>query len=115
MTQLSDEILIAYADGELGPSQIGVVDAVLASDGVTNEQFQQVQSTNKRLSQAFATMLQAQARQGEVNRTPGEAKAVPQVQKVAGKKQVEPRTDPCDRGEYRADWRWRIGGISGWK
>ena len=67
MTQLSDEILIAYADGELGPAQTGVVDGVLASDPVTLEQFENIKSTNRRLSQAFSLMLQAQARQSVVD------------------------------------------------
>lgn len=63
MTQLSDEILIAYADGELAPAQVRVVDGVFAVDPVRLEQFQQLKLTNERLSRAFSSMLQAEAKQ----------------------------------------------------
>ncbi|MCP4934206.1 MAG: hypothetical protein GY927_08375 [bacterium] len=63
MTQLSDEILIAYGDGELGAAQICLVDKVFATDHATHEQFQRLQSTGRRLSQAFSSMLQAEAKQ----------------------------------------------------
>jgi len=68
MTQLSDEILIAYADGELGEEQIRVVDGVLATDRVAYQQLQHVQSNAKRLSQAFSSMLEAEAKQVAINR-----------------------------------------------
>ena len=68
MTELSDEILIAYADGELGDAQIRVVEGVFAADGVTHRQFQQLQSTGQRLSQAFSSMLQAEAKQVAIDR-----------------------------------------------
>ncbi len=63
MTQLSNEILIAYADGELGPDQIRLVDGVLAADVMTQEQFHQQIETNKLLSQAFSSMLAAATKQ----------------------------------------------------
>jgi hypothetical protein len=63
MTQLSDEILIAYADGELGAEQVRVVDGVLAADALTLDKFQQQVATNKRLSRAFSSMLEAEAKQ----------------------------------------------------
>ena len=115
MTQLSDEILIAYADGELGPSQIRVVDGVLASDRVTNKQFAQVQLTNKRLSQAFATMLQAQARQGEIDRAPREDKSVPQGQKLVGKKRPGLILAPAIAASIVLIGVGALGGLSGWK
>ena len=68
MTQLSDEILIAYMDGELGAAQVGVIDKVLAADGVTQKQLQRMQSTSTRLSQAFSSMLQAEAKQIAIDR-----------------------------------------------
>ncbi len=68
MTQLSDEILIAYGDGELGEAQTRVVDEVFAADRVTYAQFQRLQSTSQRLSKAFSSMLQAEAKQVAIDR-----------------------------------------------
>ena len=68
MTQLSNEILIAYADGELGVAQVDVIDKVLAADRVTQKQLEQTQSTSARLSQAFSSMLQAEAKQVAIDR-----------------------------------------------
>ncbi len=66
MTQLSDEILIAYCDGELGAAQIRKVDEVFAADGVTREQYERLCSTSQQLTQAFSSMLQAEAKQAAI-------------------------------------------------
>ncbi len=66
MTQLADEILIAYADGELGPEQTRLVDGVLNADRHSLERFQHQLALNKRLAKTFSSMLQAQTRQAAV-------------------------------------------------
>jgi anti-sigma factor RsiW len=89
MTQLSDEILIAYADGELGMAQMQVVDEVLADDKVTQQRLERFKATSKRLSQAFSSMLQAEAKQAAANRlvsTPSQPPHLPQ--------EVEEKTSP---------------------
>lgn len=63
MTQLSDEILIAYGDGELDPVQAQLVKDVFAADNVALERFQQLQDSGRTLTQAFASMLQAESKQ----------------------------------------------------
>ena len=66
MTQLADEILIACADGELSPEQRRLVDGVMLADPLARERFEQQMGLNERLAQAFASMLEAQARQAAV-------------------------------------------------
>ena len=65
MTQLSDEILYAYADGELGPAQIKLVDGVLATDKVTRQRYDALKQAKRRLSGAFSSMLHAETKLAE--------------------------------------------------
>ncbi len=102
MTQLADEILIAYADGELGRGQTRLVDGVLNADSHTLERFQDQLGLNKLLTKTFSSMLQAETRQAAVEFMSDRAKkaerqAMPQpeviskpamIQKSVGKKMM---------------------------
>jgi anti-sigma factor RsiW len=63
MTQLSDEILIAYADGELGDAQVHAVNGVLTADPETFARLRLLQPSRQRLVQAFQSMLLAERRE----------------------------------------------------
>ena len=96
MTQLADEILIAYADGELNPEQCHLVEGVMGSDPLTRERLERQLVLNERLSQAFSLMLEAQARQAAVEQMsaglaiagPSDEKAPPHQTARSGKKGV---------------------------
>lgn len=62
MTQLSDEILIAYADGELARDQMQVVDDVLFADPEALQHLHRLQEDNQKLSRAFDSMLEAEVK-----------------------------------------------------
>jgi len=98
MTQLADEILIAYADGELGTAQTRLVDGVLHADSHTLERFQGQLGLNKLLTKTFSSMLQAETRQAAAEfmanrRSRVERPSIPQpeiIDKIVRKKLMAP-------------------------
>jgi anti-sigma factor RsiW len=68
MTQLSDEILIAYVDGELGAKQQEAVDGVLKADPLSERRLQAFQDSRQQLIQVFQSMLMAEQRNMAVDR-----------------------------------------------
>lgn len=68
MTQLSDEMLIAYADGELDDDQVRAVEGVLDMDPETLARLRALQPSKQRLAQAFQSMLLAETREQAATR-----------------------------------------------
>lgn len=57
MSELSDELLVAYVDGQLAPKQAQAVDKVLAQDDVLSKRVSALQAAHKRLEAAFDAIL----------------------------------------------------------
>jgi len=57
MSELSDELLVAYVDGQLAPKQAQAVDKVLAQDDVLAKRVSALKTAHKRLEAAFDAIL----------------------------------------------------------
>ena len=64
MTELSDELLVAYVDGQLAREQTRAVEKVLAQDDVIARRVAALQEAHGRLEAAFEAILAS-----EVNET----------------------------------------------
>ncbi len=74
MTELSDELLVAYVDGQLARKQTSAVDKVLAQDDVIARRVDALQDAHGRLEAAFEAILageEADAEAKPVPRGPG--------------------------------------------
>ena len=74
MTELSDELLVAYVDGQLARKQTSAVDKVLAQDDVIARRVDALQDAHSRLEAAFEAILageEADADAKPVPRGPG--------------------------------------------
>ncbi len=67
MTELSDELLVAYVDGQLAPEQARGVDKVLAQDGVIAQRVEALKLAHGRLECAFEAILAGEV--GEIMAT----------------------------------------------
>jgi anti-sigma factor RsiW len=67
MTELSDELLVAYVDGQLAREQIRAVEKVLAKDDVIARRVAALQEAHGRLEAAFEAILASEL--GEVTAT----------------------------------------------
>lgn len=68
MTELSDELLVAYVDGQLAREQIRAVEKVLAQDDVIARRVAALQEAHGRLEAAFEAILASEM--GEVTAAP---------------------------------------------
>lgn len=57
MTELSDELLVAYVDGQLAPAQSSAVEKVLAQDDVIARRVKAMRHAHRRLEAAFDAIL----------------------------------------------------------
>jgi anti-sigma factor RsiW len=57
MTELSDELLVAYVDGQLGGKQSSAVEKVLAHDDVIARRVKALKKAHRRLEAAFEAIL----------------------------------------------------------
>jgi protein TonB len=57
VTQLGDELLVAYVEGQLSPKQIRAVDEVLAQDDVTAARLTALREAQRRVEAAFEAIL----------------------------------------------------------
>jgi anti-sigma factor RsiW len=57
MTELSDELLVAYVDGQLAPAQSSAVEKVLAQDDVIARRVKAMKQAHRRLEAAFEAIL----------------------------------------------------------
>jgi anti-sigma factor RsiW len=94
MTELSDELLVAYVDGQLAREQIRAVEKVLAKDDVIARRVAALQEAHGRLEAAFEAILASEL--GEVTAT---APSAPPERREA-----EPR-------RWRAMTSWAAAGI----
>ncbi len=68
MTELSDELLVAYVDGQLARKQTRAVDMVLDQDDVLAARVDALKHAHARLEAAFETVLAGEEK--EVSATP---------------------------------------------
>jgi len=64
MSELSDELLVAYVDGQLAKAQSVAVKRVVDFDEVAAQRVVGLRNANKRLEEAFADMLRDKPEQG---------------------------------------------------
>ncbi len=57
MTELSDELLVAYVDGQLARKQTQAIDKVLAQDDVIAKRVRALKRAHGRLEAAFEALL----------------------------------------------------------
>jgi anti-sigma factor RsiW len=106
MTQLSDEILIAYADGELSREQAVLVEGAFVADPLCLERLKGVRETRKRLGEAFSSMLEAGMRQIALERLAASSGA-------GGETQQNAMENPGDKDAPESDGGARIDGRQG--
>ena len=63
MTELSDELLVAYVDGQLALQQTRAVEKVLAQDDVIAARVDALKEAHGRLEGAFETILASEVRE----------------------------------------------------
>lgn len=63
MTELSDELLVAYVDGQLARKQTRAVEKVLAHDDVSARRVEALKEAHARLEEAFETILASEVRE----------------------------------------------------
>ena len=74
MTELSDELLVAYVDGQLARKQSNAVEQVLAQDDVIARRVKVLKDAHRRLEAAFEAILageEAEAASHPIPPTPG--------------------------------------------
>lgn len=78
MTELSDELLVAYVDGQLARDQSEAIERVLDSDSVAARRVESLKDAHKQLEVAFEAMLAGQL--AEIEEVPEPAKTVEEPQ-----------------------------------
>jgi anti-sigma factor RsiW len=63
MTELSDELLVAYVDGQLARNQTRAVDKVLDQDGVVAKRVEVLKDAHSRFEFAFEAILAGEVRE----------------------------------------------------
>lgn len=87
MTELNDELLVAYADGQLGRDQSRAIERVLANDEFAAERVAELRLANVRMEAAFDAMLRSE-----------------QAEMGIGKAQPPPRSEAAEpEGAREAD------------
>jgi len=70
MTELSDELLVAYVDGQLARKQTSAVDKVLEQDDVIAKRVDALQDAHSRLEAAFDAILAGEQADAETQPVP---------------------------------------------
>lgn len=89
MTELSDELLVAYVDGQLARDQSRAIKRVLDNDEVAAARVEALRATQRRLEAAFDAMLADEL--DTLTGKPGEPKAFPAEPRIQFARRTEPR------------------------
>ncbi|MGI9384391.1 MAG: anti-sigma factor family protein, partial [Methyloligellaceae bacterium] len=73
MTELSDELLVAYVDGQLARDQSEAIERVLDSDSVAARRVEALKDAHRHLEVAFEAMLAGQLAEIEDMQEPADA------------------------------------------
>ena len=89
MTELSDELLVAYVDGQLARDQSEAIERVLNSDSVAARRVEALKDAHRQLEAAFEAMLA------------GQLAEIEQVPDAAGTADWKPAASPPEAGEAK--------------